>query len=85
MNKPIAVALRYDESLPAPFITASGRGDLAARLSDIAERAGVPIIEDPTLAERLICLDPGTVIPEELFPPVAAVISFILSLEAPQG
>lgn len=85
MDKPVAVALRYDDRLPAPFVAASGRGDLAARLLDVARRSGVPIVEDESLADRLICLDPGTVIPEELFPPVAAVLSFILNLESPQG
>lgn len=76
-----AAALRYDTHLPAPFVLAAGRGEMAARMLRIARDAGVPVVDVPELAERLVELDPGTVIPEELFVPVAEVLSFVLSLD----
>ncbi len=81
MAETASVALRYDRSLPAPFVVASGRGDLAARIAGIAAEAGVPVRDDPDLAQRLVCLDPGAVIPEELFAPVAEILAFVLALD----
>lgn len=84
MGKRLAAALRYDASMPAPFVVARGRGVLAERLSSLAERYGVPLVENRELASRLVCLDPGTVIPQELFTPVAEILSFLLSLDGEQ-
>lgn len=76
-----AAAIRYDEGLPAPFVTAMGRGDLAERLLGLALSSGVPIRSAPELAERLLYLEPGDVIPEELYVPVARILAFVLDLE----
>ena len=81
MDKPAAAAIRYDDSLPAPFVVASGRGQAAERLLHLARRHGVPVSEVPELAERLVTLEPGTLIPESLFAPVAEVLSFVLTLD----
>jgi flagellar biosynthesis protein len=81
MANPAAAAIRYDESLPAPFVLAAGRGEAARRLLEVAQRYGVPVTEAPELAERLIELDPGTTIPESLFVPVAEVLSFVLAMD----
>ncbi|MEX2443698.1 MAG: EscU/YscU/HrcU family type III secretion system export apparatus switch protein [Alkalispirochaeta sp.] len=81
MGDSAAAAIRYDDSLPAPFVLASGRGHAAQRLLDVARRHGVPVTEVPELAERLIMLDPGTMIPESLFVPVAEVLSFVLAMD----
>jgi flagellar biosynthesis protein len=80
-----AIALRYDTSLPAPFVVAHGRGDLAKRVIGIASLHGVPVRSEPELAERLIMLEPGSVIPEELFEPVAKILAFVLDLENEYG
>ncbi len=81
MGKDIAAALRYDPSLPAPFVVARGRGDLASKLVDLAHRAGVPVRTEAELAERLLWLNPGEVIPEELYRPVAELLLFLLEIE----
>ncbi|TVR69767.1 MAG: flagellar biosynthesis protein FlhB [Spirochaetaceae bacterium] len=81
MDKRTATAIRYDPSLPAPFVVATGRGDLAVKLVDLARKAGVPIRNDRDLAERLLWLAPGDVIPEELYRPVAEVLLFLLDLK----
>jgi flagellar biosynthesis protein len=76
-----AAAIRYDQSLPAPFVVASGRGEMARRLIDVARRCGVPVSSAPELAERLVELDPGVVIPPELFAPVAEILAVILKVD----
>lgn len=75
-----ATALRYDERLPAPFVVAQGREHLARRMMDLARRAGVPVASDAELAERLLLLKPGDVIPDELYRPVAEIFLFLLEL-----
>lgn len=75
------MAVRYDPSLPAPFVVASGRGSLAEKLIGLAREAGVPVRNDQDLAERLIWLKPGEVIPEELYGPVAEVLLFLVDLD----
>ena len=76
-----ASAIRYDERTPAPFVLASGRGERADRLLEVARRYGVPVQDAPELAERLVHLEPGEVIPEELFLPVARILAFVLDLD----
>lgn len=77
-----AVALRYDPpNDQAPRIVASGQGDLAMRIIQLALDHDVPIHQDPTLVEALSLLDIGSEIPEELYQVVAEVLSFIYRLE----
>ncbi|WP_075217022.1 EscU/YscU/HrcU family type III secretion system export apparatus switch protein [Mongoliimonas terrestris] len=79
----VAVALRYDAP-NAPSVVASGRGHLAAAILAKAEEAGVPVDENPALAEALAALPVGDEIPVELYRAVAAVIGFVLQT-AKQG
>jgi flagellar biosynthesis protein len=72
-----SVAIRYEQELPAPFIVASGRGDLARRIREIARQSGVAVVERPELAEALIDLDVGTFIPEELYRVIAELLVFV--------
>jgi flagellar biosynthesis protein FlhB len=72
-----SVALKYDRELPAPFIVASGKGELARRIRQIAEEAGVSIVERPELAEALIELGPGDFIPEEFYAIIAELLVFV--------
>ncbi|GFN23747.1 MAG: EscU/YscU/HrcU family type III secretion system export apparatus switch protein [Thermoanaerobacteraceae bacterium] len=77
-----AVALRYEENEdPAPQVVASGRGPVAERIIETAQKSGVPIHRDPDLAEMLSTLDIGTQIPPELYQVVAEVLVFIYSLD----
>ena len=81
MGKRYAAAIRYDTRMPAPFVVASGKDHLARRLLDLAREAGVPVHRDEELSERLLWLQPGEVIPEELYRPVAEVLSFVLDVD----
>src|SRR3954452_18533374 len=56
-----ATALRYTEGSDAPEVVATGRGEIARRILDAAEEAGVPVRRDPGLVEALGKLDVGQV------------------------
>ena len=74
-NTDIAVALKWDGSA-APRISAKGRDQLAQRIIEAAEAAGVARYPDPELAPLLAQLPMGDEIPEELYRAVAEVIAF---------
>jgi type III secretion system FlhB-like substrate exporter len=74
-----AVALRYWAGLPAPFLAAKAEGRAAERLLAIASEAGVPVVEDETLARAIFPLDVGDYVPEECFEIVAKVFAFVKS------
>lgn len=73
----LAVALKY-EAPHAPRVTAIGRGEIARRIIEEAEKAGVPISENAGLAEALSHVELEQEIPEELYRAVAAVLTYIL-------
>jgi flagellar biosynthesis protein len=75
-----AVALHYDEDLPAPIVLASGRGALAEAITRIARENGVPLVSDPELAASLIELDINTLIPESLYEVIANLLVFVRGL-----
>ncbi len=81
-QKPIqAVALRYDkESSSAPKVTATGQGEIAKRIIEAAQAAGVDIVQDPDLLEVLGRVPIGEEIPPELFQVVAEILAFIYRL-----
>ena len=81
MNRPpsLAVALQYDKSaVPVPRVVAKGRGETGEAILALAREHGVPIEENPALAEALSQVDLGEDIPEALYRAVAEVLIFIL-------
>lgn len=77
-----AAALAYrPEKDAAPRVTASGRGAVAEKIVETARNAGVPVREDPGLAEVLSHLDPGDEIPPETYRAVAEVLAFLYRLD----
>ena len=77
-----AIALSYEmKSKPAPEVVAKGRGLLAARIREIAEEAGVPIVENPALAQAVYrSCEVGDLIPPDLYRAVAEVLAFVYKL-----
>lgn len=76
-----AVALKYDsDSANAPVIVASGQGEIAQRIIEIAREAGLHITSDPTLSELLAKVPVGHEIPEELYQAVAEVLAYVYRL-----
>jgi type III secretion system FlhB-like substrate exporter len=80
-----AIALKYDRTLPAPFVVASGRGLLAERLLALAKLNGIPVTSSEELSSRLVFLRPGDIIPGELYEPIARVFAMIGELERQQA
>jgi flagellar biosynthesis protein len=79
-----ATALRY-EGTGAPKVAASGAGYIADRIVEVARENGIPVREDPALAEALAALELETEIPEDLYRAVAEAIAWAYSLDASVG
>ena len=76
-----AVALKYDtDAAQAPMCVAKGLDSLALKIREVAEEAGVPVLEDPPLARALYAtVEVDEVIPPAHYEAVAKIIGFILS------
>lgn len=78
-----AVALAYDEKMPAPRVVAKGRGVIAQRIREIAQAHDVPLLEAPPLARALYAhTDLDQTIPPALFRAVAEVMAYVYQLNA---
>jgi flagellar biosynthesis protein len=77
-----ATALRYLEGSDAPDVVATGRGEIARKILDAAEEAGVPVRRDPALVEALARLDVGQAIPPDLYVAVAEALVWAYRLDA---
>lgn len=73
----LAVALRYDEGLPAPIIVAKGSGHMAGRIRALATEASVPIVRNDVAAAGLEPLDIGEFVPPAYWEIVASILVFI--------
>lgn len=74
-----AVALKYNaEQDAAPVVIASGYGEIAKNIIDIAETRGIPVYRDDSAASMLCMLDVGSNIPDELYQVVASIYCQIL-------
>ena len=77
----IAVALKYDPGVSdAPFVVAKGKGELARKIIEIAEKHGVPVVRSPDIVHDLYRLGILEEIPEDLFLAVAKIIAFVSEL-----
>ena len=73
----IAVALQYEHP-GVPRVTASGRGAVAEAILAKAREHGIPLEENPALAEALAQVELDTQISEALYRAVAEVLGFVL-------
>lgn len=82
-----AVALKYDrKTMKAPTVVAKGKGHLAEKIKEIAQEAGVPVLERKSLARALhASVEVGMSIPYELFRAVAEVLAYVYKLKNPWG
>lgn len=75
-----AAALRYEPgSDVAPVVIASGYGEVAERIINIAEETGIPVYRDDSVSSMLCMLDVGKNIPPELYEIIAKVYCSILT------
>jgi flagellar biosynthetic protein FlhB len=74
-----AVALEYKpEVMAAPVVVAKGRNLLAQKIKREARWHGIPIVENPPLAQALYrATDVGQTIPADLYTAVAEILAFI--------
>ena len=75
-----AVAIRYTEDIPAPFILAKGKGTIAEIIKKIAKENGIQILHVPDLADSLIEIETGSFIPEEYYKIIAEILVFVQNL-----
>ncbi len=82
-----AVALQYDPAKdPAPMLTAKGQNFIALKIREVAQREGIPIIENPPLARALYKKGKvGHPIPADLFKAVAQLMASIWMLASKRG
>ena len=74
-----AVALGFDfATMDAPKVLAKGRNLLAEEIKAEARWAGVPIVENPPLAQSLYrTVEVGQAIPVDLYAAVAAILAYL--------
>jgi flagellar biosynthetic protein FlhB len=79
-----AVALRYlPEEMEAPVVVAKGLNLLAQMIRQQAVWHGVPIVENPPLAQALYrTVEVGETIPAKLYTAVAEILAFIYRMQA---
>ena len=78
----VAVAILYDkEEMAAPEITVKGQKKMAEMILKIAREENIPIIRNIPLAWSLVQLEEGDAIPEDLYEPVAEVLSLIYDMK----
>lgn len=65
----------------APKVVASGSGLIAERIVAVAREAGIPVREDPALAQALSALELDREIPEDLYKAVAETLAWAYSLD----
>lgn len=76
-KKKKAVALMYDPDNMAPSVVASGKGEVAKRIIQKAEENDVATYQDEGLADTLLKLEIGEMIPLELYGVVAEILVYV--------
>ncbi|MDR3277128.1 MAG: EscU/YscU/HrcU family type III secretion system export apparatus switch protein [Treponema sp.] len=83
MKGKTASALGYDPGDGVPRLLATGRDKAAERIIETAREAGVPVVENDTLALALGSgLRPGDRIPPRCWAAAAKILAFVFAQEA---
>jgi flagellar biosynthetic protein FlhB len=78
-----AVALKYEMDMEAPVVVAKGQDLLAQEIKDVARWHGVPVMENPPLAQALYrTVEVGRQIPATLYTAVAEILAFVFRAQA---
>ena len=78
-----AVALEYEpEKNAVPRITASGKGNVAEQILQIAFAHGIPVRQDADLVEILSVLEVDSPIPLEAYVAVGEILSYVYRMNA---
>jgi len=76
-----AVALQYGEDDDIPKVIASGAGELARQIIEIAVENKVPLFRNDALSDMLSGLEVGAEISQESYTLVAEIISFLFQTD----
>ena len=77
-----AVALRYEQGMTAPLVTAKGQDLVAQKIKAVARDAGIAIVENRPLARALYAaVEIGASVPPELYKSVAEVLAYVYRLK----
>jgi flagellar biosynthetic protein FlhB len=78
-----AVALQYEMAMEAPVVIAKGRDFLAQEIKEVARWHGIPVLENPPLAQALYrTVEVGRPIPAALYAAVAEILAFVFRAQA---
>ncbi len=77
-NTDYSIALSYILGQKVPIIVASGKGDTAKRILEIAKQHKIEIVENTELANILIHEEIGACIPEETYMAIASIFAFLI-------
>ena len=81
-KKPLkAVSLKYLDELPLPFISSSGKNEVAQKILEVAKENNIPIVENKELTDFLCASEIGSMIPENTWKAVASIFAFLVDLE----
>lgn len=73
----VALSYRPDQGDEAPRVVASGKGELARQILDLAFAAGVKVREDADLVEILAAVDVDSQVPLEALMAVAEILTYV--------
>ncbi|WP_067520330.1 type III secretion system export apparatus subunit SctU [Endozoicomonas ascidiicola] len=81
----LAIGLQYRQGkTPLPLVTVKGRGGRARFIVKIAEKEGIPVLENVPLAHALFHLNIADFIPGDLIEPVAEVFRWVQEIKEQQ-
>lgn len=81
-----AAALKYTPGEDrAPRLVATGKGEAAEKMIEIAKENNIPLYEDENLANFLSKMHPGSEIPKELYEVVAEILVFVSDMDKAYG
>ena len=78
----LAVALKFTRDMQAPLVVAKGANKIAERIKSIAQKNGIPIVEQKPLARALFkSVEINQYIPGDLYHAVAEILAYVYRLK----
>ena len=78
----LAIALKYEEGMPAPKLVAKGAGFVAEKIKAIAAENEIPLVENKPLARTMFkSTEIGDFIPADLYRAVAEILAYVYRLK----
>lgn len=85
-DREAAVAISYDHGTgEAPKVVASGYGEIARKILEIARESNIHVHKDDNLVQLLARVPPGTEIPEHAYQLVAELLAFLYQTDRRLG